>query len=286
VFKPNLKGYLVGNGVTNWKYDTTPAYLEMGYWHGLYDTEMYQSLKDNQCDFSNAQWNTNITDTCNALMDRFNDLTSQINIYDIYGICYATGSKSDQFTLYSSSDMGLSKVGNEIKPYKKSYSAADYTPFLYKGKHAKKMLRDLPPCTFGNPIIEYLNSAAVRQALHIPANVQAWDLCTSSIGYTESVKGSQWVYEELKGIYKILFYSGDTDGAVPTYGSIQWINEMNWTIKEQWRPYMVDGQVGGYIEERDGMTFGTVHGAGHMAPQFKPAQTYHLIFNWLQGKAI
>lgn len=180
MFKPNLKGYLVGNGVTNWKYDTTPAYLEMAYWHGLYDTEMYQSLKDNNCDFSNAQWNTNITDTCNDLMTRFNDLTSQINIYDIYGICYASGAKNDQFTLYSSSDMGLSKVGNEIKPYKKSFTSADYTPFLYKGKkhEGKKLLRELPPCTFGNPIIEYLNSAAVRSALHIPANIQPWDLCT------------------------------------------------------------------------------------------------------------
>jgi len=37
VFKPNLKGYMVGNGVTNWTYDCDPAYIEMGYWHGLYN---------------------------------------------------------------------------------------------------------------------------------------------------------------------------------------------------------------------------------------------------------
>ena len=35
-FKPNLKGFMVGNGVTNWRYDTDPAYIEMGYWHSLY----------------------------------------------------------------------------------------------------------------------------------------------------------------------------------------------------------------------------------------------------------
>ena len=34
-FKPNLKGMMVGNGVTNWKYDTIPAFIEMGYWHSL-----------------------------------------------------------------------------------------------------------------------------------------------------------------------------------------------------------------------------------------------------------
>lgn len=50
-FKPNLKGFMVGNGVTNWKYDTTPAYVEMAYWHGLYDDALYHNLKDN-CDLT------------------------------------------------------------------------------------------------------------------------------------------------------------------------------------------------------------------------------------------
>jgi len=62
---------------------------------------------------------------------------------------------------------------------------------------------------------------------------------------------------------------------------------MNWAITESWRAYMVDGQVGGYLEAYEGgLTFGSVHGAGHMAPQFKRPQTYHLIFNWLQDKTI
>lgn len=42
---------------------------------------------------------------------------------------------------------------------------------------------------------------------------------------------------------------------------------MNWAVTEAWRAYMVDDQVGGYIEVYDGgLTFGSVHGAGHMAP--------------------
>jgi len=88
----------------------------------------------------------------------------------------------------------------------------------------------------------------VRALLHIPDNVQAWDLCTNSIEYNEQQRGSQWVYEKLKGQYRILKYSGDTDGAVPTYGTLQWINELNWNITEKYRPYFLDGQVAGYIE--------------------------------------
>lgn len=56
VYKPNLKGFIVGNGVTNWKYDTVPAYLEMGYWHGLIDDVLYASLTDPACNFTYLQF--------------------------------------------------------------------------------------------------------------------------------------------------------------------------------------------------------------------------------------
>jgi serine carboxypeptidase-like clade 1 len=48
----------------------------------------------------------------------------------------------------------------------------------------------------------------------------------------------------LKGLYKILKFSGDTDGAVPTLGTQKWIAELNWTVKEEWRPYFVNDQAG------------------------------------------
>jgi carboxypeptidase C (cathepsin A) len=41
VFKPNLKGFAVGNGVTNWKYDTQAGYIDMAYWHSLIDSKMH-----------------------------------------------------------------------------------------------------------------------------------------------------------------------------------------------------------------------------------------------------
>jgi len=40
---------MVGNGVTNWKYDTGNAYIEMGYWHGLYSTSMWDDIQANNC---------------------------------------------------------------------------------------------------------------------------------------------------------------------------------------------------------------------------------------------
>ena len=86
----------------------------------------------------------------------------------------------------------------------------------------------------------------------------------------------------------MLKFSGDTDGAVPTTGTIKWIDSMNRPIINDWRPFHVNGRKSpaGYIIEYEGLTLGTVHGAGHMCPQFKPAETYHLIFNWLKQEKI
>ena len=116
-----------------------------------------------------------------------------------------------------------------------------------------------------------MNSDAVRTAMHIPANVQAWDLCTSNINYVSEPEASQWIYEALAGKTKMLFYSGDVDGSVPTAGTQNWIASLGWNKTSEWKEYYVGGQVAGYWESYEGnLTFGTVHGAGHMAPQFKP----------------
>lgn len=109
----------------------------MAYWHGLYDTDMYEAIHSNQCNFSN--FNNNLSETCTNLLNKFNDLVQMINVYDVYGVCYTDGttapSTENKFSLYQSENMGLTKVGGEIKPFKKTYSAKDYTPFLYKSKH-------------------------------------------------------------------------------------------------------------------------------------------------------
>jgi len=55
--------------------------------------------------------------------------------------------------------------------------------FKKDGKDHNK-LKDLPPCTFGAPIIEYLSNDDVMDALHIPKDAprapgtkNKWDLC-------------------------------------------------------------------------------------------------------------
>jgi serine carboxypeptidase-like clade 2 len=163
-----------------------------------------------------------------------------------------------------------------------------YTPWIPKMK--KETVGEEDPCPYISPLVEYFNKESVRSALHIPDYVGMWDMCNMTYNYTASEKGSRWIWEELHEApenYRFLKYSGDTDGAVPTLGTVKWINDLAWPITQKYRPYyLTKNEIAGYIEEREGLTFATVHGSGHMVPQFKRPEAFYLIKNWLQGNKI
>jgi carboxypeptidase C (cathepsin A) len=193
--------------------------------------------------------------------------------------------------MYSGDNFGMAKVGNEIKTYKKYYTAADYTPWMYGSDYheAKKSVEMLPPCVYGSYVVDYLNRYAVRDALHIPDSVQAWTYCTAddSWSYASGKNASYDIYPYIKKNYpeaRMLFYSGDTDGSVPTWGSLEWIDSLGWEQTKEWTPYYYEKQVAGYTQEHAPLTFGSVHGCGHMAPQWKRPETWHLIFSWMDKK--
>jgi hypothetical protein len=62
----------------------------------------------------------------------------------------------------------------------------------------------------------------VRTALHIPEDAPAWEQCWDNNKFTYNLNdsASEWIYPIMKdaGI-RMVFYSGDTDGAVPTWGT-------------------------------------------------------------------
>jgi len=117
---------------------------------------------------------------------------------------------------------------------------------------------------------KYFNSIEFREALHVPSYVtQEYTYFSDKVGnlYTTPVEGSVWIYDILKLYgYQVLFFEGDTDGAISLPGSYQWIKNRNYNLVKGWNAIQTDdGQLFGYSKEYDLFKLVTIHGFGHSA---------------------
>ncbi|KAL5731443.1 sinapoylglucose--choline O-sinapoyltransferase [Ranunculus cassubicifolius] len=157
----------------------------------------------------------------------------------------------------------------------------------------------LPPqeegleCTSYCHLLSYYwaNDNQVQIALNIrQGTVKEWLRCSSSsLHYIENVNSTIGYHLNLsgKGRYRSLIYSGDHDMVVPFMSTEEWIRSLNYAISDQWRPWLVDDQHAGYTKTyTNNMTFTTVQGGGHEAPQYKPKQCLAMVQRWLSYKPL
>lgn len=140
-------------------------------------------------------------------------------------------------------------------------------------------------------LIEFFKLNSTRTSLNIPDDAPVFDPCTANETgkweYYNVREASYQIYVDLKTKYRMLHFSGDTDGAVGTWGTKSWFNDLpvNSTSKD-WRAYFFNGQTAGYVVEKDNLTFATIHGAGHTAAQIKRPEVYHVVFSFIKGEEL
>ena len=152
-------------------------------------------------------------------------------------------------------------------------------------------LREDPVGDQIDPMAAYLRRDDVRAAMNIPSYVQQFQDCNNPMygTYQAFREGSIWIYNILKGypdLYRLLHYSGDTDGAVATLGTRRWIQQQGWSVTNEWRPWTTDGGLSGYLEDYGTFTFATIHGVGHMAPQWKRKDVTELVNKYVHNEKI
>ena len=271
---------MVGNGATNWDFDVGPSYPQTLYNFNMISKKVYDKYQiEDQCVvFFNGVRNTtgaNATD-CERQMDEvlMGSAIDGLNWYDLY--------RPAEPMLENEELWGTTVINGVERKYKRGYTMSEYTAFMkLKPRKNEKML--------GAFLTDYLNNETVQAALHIPAEYNmTWSMCNGAVGAlyqlnaTAETSPSVWIYPVLKeaGI-RMMFYSGDTDGAVSTYGSKLWINKLNFCLAADWRAWYSEGQVAGYIKQFESLDFVTVKGVGHMAPQWARKPVADLITQWM-----
>jgi len=267
---------MVGNGATDWDVDVSPSFPETVFNFNLIPRKYLQFFKDNDCvyyfnDFKNHSGPAE----CDPIWEAMQNLTGNLNWYDLYR-------DEPSIILGAEERMAKTLIGGQEKTYKRGMTLGEYTPWVkHFGESRKHAVR-------GDYLSDYVNNATVREALHIPEYAPGWDQCWGeNFTYNLNASASLWIYPVLKeaGV-RLMFYSGDTDGAVPTYGTKRWIETLNWNITEPWRQWTTEGQVSGYIIKYDGLDFITVKGVGHMAPQWARQAVTEMITNHIFEKDI
>ncbi|KAI7750961.1 hypothetical protein M8C21_004113 [Ambrosia artemisiifolia] len=149
----------------------------------------------------------------------------------------------------------------------------------------------------------WANDENVMKSLNVrEGTVKEWLLCNLDMKYNYSnpfmpqyefnVQSSVVYHERLtKRNCRALIFSGDHDMMVSHVGTLKWINSLNLTITENnWDAYYVDRQASGfttsYAHHNYSLVFATVKGAGHTAPEFKPAECFALVRRWFARRPI
>lgn len=262
--KINLKGFMIGNGVTNWKYDVTPAFVQMGYAHGLISHSLKEKIDKLNCDFAELGAKPQSKE-CKQALNEFTNSVAHIYPYDIY---------RPPEEVYNNKQTTKS-IENMLKLESDTELETSYASF-------SSVFKDRTSNNFA-PVDKFMNTNEVKSILNVPAN-NGWKEC-SQINYTMLEKATQWIYPLLKGKYRMMHYSGDTDGVVPTIGTIGWMEDLGWKVTKKHSAWMSEKLIiGGYTESREGLDFISIHGCGHMAPQWKRQPSFVAISSWLQGK--
>ncbi|TNV72862.1 hypothetical protein FGO68_gene10118 [Halteria grandinella] len=234
----NLKGFITGNGATDYEYEAPNSLIEDFVEFTLLPQSYLDGYIQNNCYFywKNTRPDTNST-VCLDLYYKAMNLTkgAGIDTYDLMHPRY---------------------LPNKTEPHKLQY----FLDKLSQGKADTVLSVD-----------EYLSLPEVKTALHVnPLMKGPYSTVNNDIfkSYIVQREASNWIYDIFKQYgYKMMSISGDVDAEVTLRGVWKWIRERNWQVTKEWAPNIDEGEyrLVGYTQEWGNYTLATIHGYGHGA---------------------
>ncbi|CAD5327734.1 unnamed protein product [Arabidopsis thaliana] len=292
IIKPalNFKGYLVGNGVADPKFDGN-AFVPFAHGMGLISDELFENVtkacKGNFYEIEGLE--------CEEQYTKVNDDTNQLNIYNILEPCYH-GTSLSAFDIRSlpSSLLQLGKTEKRLPIRKRMFGRAwPVRAPVHPGivPSWSQLLADVTvPCIDDRVATAWLNDPEIRKAIHTKeeSEIGRWELCSGKLSFYHDA-GSMIDFHRnltLSG-YRALIYSGDHDMCVPFTGSEAWTKSLGYKVIDEWRAWISNDQVAGYTQGyANNLTFLTIKGAGHTVPEYKPREALDFYSRFLEGSKI
>ncbi|KAL0545554.1 hypothetical protein IC582_015440 [Cucumis melo] len=263
----NLQGYIVGNPVSVRGRNEN---LAIPFAHGmnLIPTQLYESLTSS-CKGEYVKVDPNNVD-CIKHVSTYKKCVSRINVWCILRrFCKPPSERPEpRRSLYNSfDDQQLLQLPQKTLPQ----YAIDCEEYK------------------GNLGYYWANDDRVQEALHIrKGTIPEWDRCNTTDDYEYEISNVVPYHANLslKG-YRSLVFSGDHDMRVPTIDTKGWVDSLNYSIVDDWRPWFIlDDQVLGYtMTYANNMTFATIKGGGH-TPQYTAYQSGIMFNRWIVGEAL
>jgi hypothetical protein len=318
----NLQGLMIGNGCWGNKIgtcgfsdDEIRLEVEYQFGHSLFSQRLYKKINA-ACQFpvpTPPSWKPSAA--CSAAVAEI-DLQSGAakwdnpNTYDFCEIEGLTGgSEQARMLKYGTTERELVAEGRErwaarvaalsVSPQQAAVATAgpdaDFGPAPFESTGPLGMQQMW--CGGADAYKVWSALPAVHQAWHVKPHD-----ATSDMQYTRAPAGDlRSLYKTLAQKYRLLIYSGDSDGCVPHVGTEEWTADLGFEVADEWRPWVCDASESGfnatatakavgYVVQFGGgskdFRFATVMGSGHEVPTFKPIPSYAMIRRFQDGSPL
>lgn len=245
-----------------------------------------------------------------------NSITGDVDCAELTAAMFDSVGDIDYYGL----DFPLCNKAQGVETYSKQASRLlDNLQYSRTGRRDARLLSERrlasadasAPAKFGydacvaDYMTNYLNKAEVKAAIHANASLE-WAECslpdTLRYNYDDMNNFMEPVWKKLiEAELHLLVFSGDDDSICGPIGTQDWLARLADTMglsseNDAWAPWYYvdpeygDGQVGGYrVKYQDasspkrGITFATVHHAGHEVPMYQPMKGLHVFKNYING---
>ena len=277
----NLKGILIGNGLTNFETDVERSMVEFAYYHSLIGVELFQEFERN-CPHLDPEVNDikprNVTKRCNDIR---REIKKNLDGTDIYGIYHECRPQTTENNYGLSSREVFLKTVNKI--YHRDVKMEDHSEI---NEEYEEEIGIWPSGCGADPTLaNFWNYPETRTKLGVEKN---WVECSGSVGNHYRMGEHFNFYKDFLVQHpelRVWKFSGDVDMCLCTLGTMRWIDRLNFKVSVGYKQWHCQGQVAGYVQQYDnGFTFVTIKGAGHMVPQDKRPEARVMVEAFLRGE--